>query len=109
MKTFTANEYMAHTLFIQRTERTPCRLPLVLQGILKSPHCFTLLIHSTCLERQRTQAVDSLESPVTKVSVCRGFFQKWGAQLYQNLPLVKWHLFEVVIKNSVFFDILYFI
>ena len=39
MKTFTANEYMAHSLFIQRTERTPCRLPFVLQGILKSPYC----------------------------------------------------------------------
>ena len=98
MKTFTANEYMAHTLFIQRTERTPCRLPLVLQGILKSPHCFTLLIHSTCLERQRTQAVDSLESPVTKVLVCRGFFQKWGAQLYQNLPLVFSTFLKLLLK-----------
>ena len=109
MKTFTANENMAHTLFIQRTERTPCRLPLVLQGILKSPHCSTLLIHSTCLERQRTQAVDSLESPVTKVLVCRGSFQKWDAQHYQNFTLVKQHLFKVVIENSVVFDILYFI
>ena len=89
MKTFTANEYMARTLFIQRTERTPCRLPLVLQGILKSPLCFTILIHSICLERQRIQAVDSLEFPVTKVLVCRGFVQKLGVQLYQNLPLVK--------------------
>ena len=77
MKTFTANEYMAHTLFIQRTERTPDRLPPVLQGILKSPHCSTLLIHSTCLARKRTQAVDFLKSPVTKVLVCRGSLQKW--------------------------------
>ena len=38
------------TLFIQRTEMTPCRLPLVLQGILKSPHYSTLLIRSICLE-----------------------------------------------------------
>ena len=104
---FTANEYMAHNLFIQRTERTPCRLPPV--GILKSSYCFTLLIHSTCLEIQRTQAVDSLKSPVAKVLVCRGFFQKWRARLYQNLPLVKLHLFEVCIENSVVFDILYFI
>ena len=81
MKTCIANEYMAHTLFIQRIERTPCRLPLVFQGKIKSPHCFTLLIHSTCLERQKNQAVDSLESPVTKVLVCRGIFQKLGAQL----------------------------
>ena len=78
MKTFTGNEYMAHTLFIQRTERTPCRLPLVLQGILKSPHGSTLLIHTTCLERQRNQALDSLESPFTEVLVCRKSFQKWG-------------------------------
>ena len=79
MKTFTANEHMGHNLFIQLTDRTPCKLPLVLQGIPKSPHCATLVIHSTCLERQRTQARDSLESPVTKVLVCRGFFHKWGA------------------------------
>ena len=82
MKTFTENECMTHILFIQRTERTPCRLPLVLQGIHKSPHCSTLLIHSTCLERQRTQTVD-LKSPVTKVLV--------------------------FIENSVVFDIFYFI
>ena len=75
MKTFTANQCMAHTLFIQRTERTPSRLTLVLQMILKSPHCFTLLIHTT-------QTVDSLESPVPKVLVCRGSFQKWGAIHY---------------------------
>ena len=75
MKTLTANEYMAHTLFIQWTERTPCRLTLVLQGILKGPHCSTLIIHSTCLERKRTQVVDSLESPVTKVLVFSGYFQ----------------------------------
>ena len=62
----------------KRTERTPCRLQLVLQGILKSPHCSTLLIHSTCLERQRTQAVDSLASDVTPVVVRGGFFQKQG-------------------------------
>ena len=75
MKTFTANEYKTHTLFIQRTERTPHRLPLFfLQGNLKSPHCSTILIHSSCLERQRTQAVDSLKSPVTKVKVCQGSF-----------------------------------
>ena len=88
MTTFTRNKYLARNLFIQRTERTPCRLPLFLQGILKSPHCSTILIHSTCLERQRTQAVDSLEYPVTKVLVCRGSFQEWGAQHYQNLTLV---------------------
>ena len=87
MKTCTANEYIGQTLFIHRTERTSCRLPLVLQGILKSLHCFTILINSTCLERQRTQAVDSLESPVTKMLLCGEFFQKWGAQLYKNLPL----------------------
>ena len=34
---------VAHHLFIQRTERTPCRLPLVLQGILKSSHCYNLI------------------------------------------------------------------
>ena len=78
MKTFTVNEYTAHTLFILRTERTPCRLPHVLQGLLKSPHCSTLLIHLTCVERQRTQAVDSLETHVTKALVCRGSLQKWG-------------------------------
>ena len=59
MKTFIENKYMANTLFIQRTERTPCILPFVLQAILKGPHCSTLLIHSTCLERQITVAVDS--------------------------------------------------
>ena len=48
-------------MFIQWIERASCRLQLVLQGILKSPHCSTLLIHSTCLERQRNQAVYSLE------------------------------------------------
>ena len=37
------------------------------------------IIHSSCLERQRTQTVDSLESPVTKVLVCLGSFQKLGA------------------------------
>ena len=89
MKTFTANKYMAHTMFIQRTERTPSRLPLILQGILKSPYCSTLLINSTCLEGQIIQAVDSLESPVRKVLVGRGLFQKWGAQHYKILTLVK--------------------
>ena len=89
MKTFTANQYMAQTLFIQRTESTPCRLPLVLQGILKSPYCSSLLIQSTGLERQRTQAVDSLECPVTNVLVCRGTFKKWGDQHILNLTLVK--------------------
>ena len=64
------------TLFILRTERTPCRVPLVWQGILRSPHCFTLLSHLTRLERQRTKAVDSLESPVTQAIVCRGSSQK---------------------------------
>ena len=59
------------------------------QGNLKSPHCSTILIHSSFLERQITQTVDSLESPVTKVLVCLGSFQKWGAQHYQNLTLVK--------------------
>ena len=49
MKTFTANEYMTHTLFIQITIRTPCTIPLVLQGILKSPYFSTLLIHLTLL------------------------------------------------------------
>ena len=93
----------------KRTERTPCRLQLVLQGILKTSHCSTPLIHSTCLERQRTQAVDSLESPVTKGLVCRESFQIWGAQHNQNLTLVKQHLFEVVMENSVVFDIFYFI
>ena len=89
IKTFTANQYLAQTLFIQRTESTPCRLPLVLQGIPKSSHCSTLLIQSTGLERQRIQAVDSLECPVTKVLVCRGTFKKWGAQHILNLTLVK--------------------
>ena len=79
---------MAHTLFIQRTARTLCRQPLVLQWILKSPHCSTILIHSTYLERQRTQAVDSLESPVTKVLVGKESFQKSGSQQYQNVTLV---------------------
>ena len=79
---------MAHTLFIERTARTLCRLPLVLQWILKSPPCSTLLIHSTYPERQRTQAVDSLESPATKMLVGKEFFQKSGSQQYQNLTLV---------------------
>ena len=57
MKTFTANEYMAHTLFIQRTERTPADYHFLFTGNLKSPHCSTILIHSSCLERQRTQTV----------------------------------------------------
>ena len=52
-KFFTANEYMAHTLFIESTERTPCRLTIVLQGFLKSPHCSTLLIHWTCPQEFR--------------------------------------------------------
>ena len=52
------------------------RLPLVLQGILNSPYFSTLLIHSTFHERKRTQAVDALESPVTKVLVCGRSFQE---------------------------------
>ena len=52
---FTANTYMAHTLYIQSTEWNICRLPLVSKGVLKSPHCVTLLIHSIWLDRQRTQ------------------------------------------------------
>ena len=73
----------------QGVKGTPTDYHLFLQRILNSPHCSTLVIHSTCLERQRTQAVDSLESPVTKVLVSRGSFKKWGAQHNQNLILIK--------------------
>ena len=42
-----------------------CRLPLVWQGTPRSLKCSSLLIHPTCLERQRQQAVNSWEPPVT--------------------------------------------
>ena len=71
-----SNDLRNLTMFILMTERTPCRVPRVWQGILMSLHCSILIIHSTCLERQRTKAVDSLESPVTRVVVCKGSYQK---------------------------------
>ena len=49
------------------------------QGTPRSPSCSSLLIHPTCLERKRQQAVDSLEPPVTQLVVCRGSFRKYGA------------------------------
>ena len=61
--------------FFLRTEMTPCRLPLVEQIILRSPHCSTLLNQSTRLERQRTQAQDSLELDLPQVVVFRGSFK----------------------------------
>ena len=67
------------TFFILRTKITLCRLPLVWQGTPRSPSCSGLLIHPTCLERQRQQAVDSLEPPVTQLVVCRESFRKYGA------------------------------
>ena len=79
---------MGHTLHIQRTKWNTFRIPLISLGILKSPHCFILLIHSDRLERQRTQTVDSLESPDQEVKVCKASFQKWGARQYQNLTLI---------------------
>ena len=72
-KLLTANKYIAHTLLIKSTKRNPCRLLLVWQG---SSHWFTLLIHSTRLERQRSQALDSFKSLVSEVVVGRGSFQK---------------------------------
>ena len=108
-KLFTADKYIAHILFIPRTERTPCRIPLVWQGILRSQYFSTLLIHSICLERKRSKAVDSFKSPVSQVFVCRGSFQKWGAQHYQNIILVKWHLFGVGNRQYVVFHVIYFI
>ena len=42
------------TLFILRAKRPSCRLPPVWQRMPSTPHCSTVLIHSTCLGRQRT-------------------------------------------------------
>ena len=62
---------------LQNTKIGPkCRPQLAAQFHLMSPYCSTLLIHSTCLERQRTQAVDSLDLDVPHILVCRGFPQK---------------------------------
>ena len=63
------------TLFFLRAERPSCRLPHVLQRIPSTPHCSTVLIHSTRPGRQRTQAVVCLASDVTQVVVCGGSFQ----------------------------------
>ena len=67
-----------YTLVILRAERPSCRLPPVWQRMPSNPHCSTVLIHSTCLWRQRSKAVDCLASDVTQVVVCRGYFQKQG-------------------------------
>ena len=62
----------AANLFILRPKRILCRLQHV-------AHCSTLEFPLTCLERQRTLAVDSLDSGVPHVVVCRGSTKKWGA------------------------------
>ena len=49
-----------------------CRLPPLVQQNLRRPHCSTLVMNSTCLERQGTLAVDSLDSG--KPSKCPKFY-----------------------------------
>ena len=51
---------------------------------LRSPHCSTLVIHSTPLAIQIILAVDSFDSGVPQVEVCRGSTQKKGATPSQS-------------------------
>ena len=74
--------FMQGTLFILRAETTLCRLPLVAHQNPRSSYCSTLVFHSTSLEKQRTLAVDSIDSGVPQVVVCRGSTQKKGGGIY---------------------------
>ena len=78
--------YGPHPVYSDDLE-DPLQTTTCFTGDSKESIFSTLLIHSTYLGRQRIQAVESLKSNVTKV--CRGSFQEWGAQHYQNLTLEK--------------------
>ena len=88
------------TLFILRAERPSCRLPPVWQRMPSTPHCSTVLIHSTHLGRQRTSAVECLASDVTQVVICGGFFQKKGeiVQMLRNTLFSKTSNFKLSAK-----------
>ena len=55
-------DWNQHNLVIARAARTLRRLPPMAHKKLRSPHCSTLVIRSTRLERQRTMALDYLDS-----------------------------------------------
>ena len=93
-----------HDNFLQQININPT--PCTFKGLKGTPAYY--LIHSNRLERLRTQAVDSLESPVTELVVGRGSFRKWGVLHNQNFTLVCCTLLKLVMK-VVLFDIVYFI
>ena len=78
---------MVITLFFLRAERTLCRLQHVANQNLRSPFCSTLVIHSTHVKRQRTLAVDSIDSGGLELVVCRGLIFNFGIILMMQHPL----------------------